>query len=308
MTTRTTTRSQGRSSGVGSGAGTTKPRKRLGPGWVPREHGAWAMLVVPAVVGALLTAATWRNALLLVTWLVAYLAFHATGLWLRASRRPRYWPPVRAYGLAVLVLGGTLLASAPGVLRWAPVYAVLLATSLTCSVRRADRSWLNDGVTVGAAMLMTVVAAGLGRDADPGAGTLGGTWVPPGAGDTAVWTTTAVLAAYFLGTVPYVKTLLRERGNRAVLTFSIAYHAALIVIAAAVLVGLAARDAEADSLTVAALLVVVAVGLLLRAVLVPRRRPWPSAKAIGFGEIAATLVVTVAACVTPALVGLPTAV
>lgn len=309
MTSRATTPAAGRSRDAGRGArsGSTK-RRRLGPGWVPREHGAWAMLVVPAVVGAVLTGATWRNALLLVTWLVAYLAFHATGLWLRASRRPRYWPPVRAYGVAVLVLGAALVASAPGLLRWAPAYAVLLATSLACSVRRADRSWLNDGVTVGAAMLMTVVAAGLGHDADPTAAQLGGTWVPPGAGDAAVWAATAVLAAYFFGTVPYVKTLLRERGNRAVLTFSIAYHAALVVIALAVLVATVARDAEPGSVAVSVALVAVAAGLLLRAVLVPRHRPWPSAQAIGVGEIAASTVVAVLACVIPALVAVPTVV
>ncbi len=283
-------------------------RRRRGPGWVPREHGAWAMLVVPVVVGAVLTGATWRHALLLVTWLVAYLAFHATGLWLRAARRPRYWPPVRAYGIGVVVLGGALLASAPGLLRWGPVYALLLATSLACSVRRADRSWLNDTVTVGAAMLMTVVSAGLGSDANPSALRLTDTWLPPGAGDVAVWASTAVLAAYFLGTVPYVKTLLRERGNRAVLTASIAYHAELVALACAVLAVLVARGAEADSIAVAGALVAGATGLLLRAILVPQRRPWPSARAIGFGEIAATLVVTAIACVTPALVSLPTAV
>jgi len=258
------------------------------------------MLVVPVLVGAALTSPTWRNGLLLVTWLVAYLAFHATGLWLRASRRPRYLPPVRAYGIAVVVLGGTLLAAAPGLLRWAPVYGVLLATSLACSLRRADRSWLNDGVTVGAAVLMTVVSAGLGRDGTPPATALTGTWVPPGADDTAAWAVTAVLAGYFLGTVPYVKTLLRERGSRAVLAVSAGWHAVLVLAAGAVLVARLA-DGRSGGTGAAVALVVVALALLARAVLVPRRRPWPSPKAIGFGEIAATLAVTTTALTLPSL-------
>jgi len=291
-----------------STTGTTRApgaRRRRGPGWVPNEHGAWAMLVVPVVVGGVLTGVTWRTALLLVAWLVAYLAFHATALWLRASRRPRYWPPVRAYGAAVAVLGLGLVLSAPGLLRWAPAFVALLATSLACSARRADRSWLNDGVTVGAAMLMTLVAAGLGSDGSPGAGRLGGTWVPPGASDPAAWAATGVLAAYFFGTVPYVKTLLRARGDRTVLAVSIGYHAALVVLAGGVVAIVAARGAARGSVVSAALLVVVAIGLLARAVLVPRRRPWPTAKAIGFGEIAATIVVTTVAFTAPALVALP---
>ncbi|MFC0706679.1 YwiC-like family protein [Cellulomonas uda] len=282
-------------------AGARPASRRRGPGWVPREHGAWAMLVVPVLVGGVLTSPTWRTALLLVTWLTAYLAFHATGLWLRASRRPRYLPPVRAYATALVLLGGTLLATAPGLLRWAPVYGALLATSLVCSLRRADRSWLNDGVTVGAAVLMTVVSAGLGHDGTPPATALTGTWVPPGADDPAAWAVTAVLAGYFFGTVPYVKTLLRERGNRAVLSVSVAWHALLVVAAVAVLAVQVTHERAAGSIAVAVALVVAAAGLLARAVLVPRRRPWPSPRAIGFGEIAATLAVTAAALAVPAL-------
>ncbi|GEL94753.1 hypothetical protein CCO02nite_14110 [Cellulomonas composti] len=224
------------------------------------------MLVVPVVVGAVIAGATWRHALLLITWLVAYLAFHTTGLWLKASRRPRYLPPVRAYGVSVVVLGTALVASDPALLRWAPVYLGLLAVSWWCSARRADRSWLNDAVTVVAASLMTVVSAGLGIPTTP----------------AGAWPAAAVLGAYFLGTVPYVKTLIRERGRRSVLIVSVGYHSALL--AAAVAIALLGGPLS---------LVVLAAGLLARAVLVPRRRPWPSAKAIGLGEIAATAAVTV---------------
>ena len=226
------------------------------------------MLVVPVVVGALLAGPTWRHALLLAAWLVAYLAFHATGLWLKASRRPRWWPPVRAYGLATGALGAVLVLTSPSLLVWAPVFGALLVVSLGCSARRADRSWLNDAVTVGAAALMTPVAATLG------------TWDPP---SDRAWLAGGLLAAYFLGTVPYVKSLIRDRGSRPVLVVSSGYHLALVVGAGAA--------AVAGGPPV---LVVVAIALLARAVLVPRLRPWPSAKAIGVGEIVATAAVTLA--------------
>jgi hypothetical protein len=280
-------RAAARGAGASPRPAATACRRRRGPGWVPREHGAWAMLVVPVVVGGVVGGVAWRQALLLAAWLVAYFAFHATGLWLRASRRPRYLPPVRAYGIATAVLGGALVVSAPALLRWAPVYAVLLAVSLACSVRRADRSWLNDAVTVLAAALMTVVAAGLGAHGDPAA-TAGptGTLVPPGAGDGAAWAVAGVLGAYFLGTVPYVKTLVRERGDAAVLAVSEGYHWLLVVLAVTLALVGALRPAAGVALVVAAL------GLLLRALLVPRRRPWPSPRSVGFGEVGATVVVT----------------
>lgn len=257
-------------------------RRRLGPGWVPKEHGAWAMLVVPVLVGAVIAGATWRHAWLLVAWLAAFCAFSAAGLWLRSGRRARYWPPVRFHALATAVLGGALLVTTPGLLWWGPVYAPLLAVSLAASSRRADRSWLNDILTVLAACLMTVVSAGL-------AGGWPGSWVPPGADDPTAWLAAGLLAAFFLGTVAYVKTLIRDRGNPRVLAISVGYHAVLVV---AALVWLARCLGVGDGAGVAAGLFVVAAGLLARAVLVPRRRPWPSAKAIGLGEMASTVAVT----------------
>jgi len=224
------------------------------------------MLVVPPVVGGVLGGWSWRHALLLVAWLVGYLAFHAAGLWLRSGRRVRYRRPVVAYGAAALALLAGLLVAAPGLLRWAPVFAALLAASLVASLRRADRSWWNDAVTVGAACLLTPVAAGLGT----------GT---PAAG--AVWPATGVLAAYFLGTVPYVKSLIRDRDDPRVLRASVAYHVVVVV-------PLALVDP---------LLGVVGVLLAARAAVVPWRWPRLRPGAIGAGEVVATLVVTAAVLV-----------
>lgn len=261
--------------------------RRLGPGWVPREHGAWAMLVVPVVVGALVAGPAWRHALLLVAWLAAYCAFSAAGLWLRSGRKRRYVAPLRFHALVTAALGAALLAGSPGLVLWAPAYAALLVVSLTASAWRADRSWLNDAVTVLAASLMTVVAAGLG----PG-------WpapaLPPGADLPRAWAAAGLLAAYLLGTVPYVKTLIRDRGDRRVLAASVGYHAAL---AAAALVAVVVAAASGASPVRPLVLLAVAGALLARAALVPRRRPWPTPRAIGLGEVAATLVVTVATLV-----------
>lgn len=158
------------------------------------------MLVVPVGVGVVLAGPAWWHALLLVTWLAAYLAFHATGLWLRSRRRPRYWPPVRAYGVVTLVLGLSVLVARPGLVRWAVVYLPLLTVSLWLSARRRDRSTANDLITIGAACLMTVL--------------VGGTWTAAG-----------VCFLYFAGTVFYVKTMIRDRGSRPMLVASMSHHA-----------------------------------------------------------------------------------
>src|ERR1019366_9068822 len=97
-------------------------RRVRGPGWVPNQHGAWAMLIVPFAVGALDTGPSWRHLPLLFAWLAGYFAFFAAGLWLRSRGKRRYWPPVPAYGVLTVVLGLVVIAVEPDVLHWAVVF------------------------------------------------------------------------------------------------------------------------------------------------------------------------------------------
>ncbi|MCL3863174.1 YwiC-like family protein [Actinotalea sp. K2] len=227
------------------------------------------MLVVPVVVGALRGGPAWSHLLLLVSWLAAYLAFYATGLWLRSRRRARYLPPVRAYALVTAALGGALLVLEPGLLAWAPVYLPLLALSLWLSARRQDRSVLSGMLTVTAAGLMAVVAQGLGTR-----------------GDDDAWWVAAVLVTYFAGTVLYVKTMIRERGSRPVYRASVGLHATATAVLAVLLAAGSGPPAGPG-------LVVLAVLLTLRAATVPRRWPRATPRAVGLGEILATSVLAV---------------
>lgn len=181
-------------------------------GWVPNQHGAWAMLAVPAVVGATLLVrdAGWHAAVapVLAGWFVGYFAFHATSLWLKSRRKPRYRTPVLVYGAATAALAVAALALAPRLAVWALAFVPLLAVALAEAARRRDRSMTSGAVTVVAACLLVPVLATLG------------------AGPRAVVAPWAACTCYFLGTVLVVKTMIRERGSRGWLAASIAWHVA----------------------------------------------------------------------------------
>lgn len=232
------------------------------------------MLIVPFAVGALDGGPTWRHLLLLLAWLTGYFAFFAAGLWLRSRGKRRYWPPVRSYGVLTVVLGLVVIAVEPDLLRWAVVFIPLLAISLWCSWRRADRTLLNDGVTVLAACLMTVVAAGFGeRIGAPGtSGSAGLAWLP-GADQGRTWLLAGLLLAYFAGTVLYVKTMIRDRGDVGRYRLSVTYHVTACLPAA-----LASPPFG-----------VLFVALALRAAIVPKRWPGVTPARIGIGEIVASL-------------------
>lgn len=254
------------------------------------------MLAAPLLVGVLGGGASWWHLLLTAAWFLAYFSFNATGLWLKARRRPRYFPPVRAYAIALAAVGIPLLVLDPHLLWWAPVFAPLLGVGLWCSWARRDRSLLNDGATVLAACLMLVVAWQLGEF--------------PFAAPTASWAWAGVLWVYFFGTAFYVKTMIRERGNPVMLRVSIGYHAVAAVACLALAwpcVGAwstieAWSDAASGSFgwraytpalglsaeTWLALAVFFAL-LTLRAWLVPAKFPRATPKQLGIGEIVATV-------------------
>lgn len=237
---------------------------RRGPGWVPNQHGAWAMLASPLLVGVLASGADWVHLPLTAFWFAGYFAFFATSLWLKAHRRAKWFPPVRAYGLLSLALGAVVAAMQPGLLRWAPLFVVPLAVGLVAAAQRHDRALVSGLATTAGSALMTVVAydAGPGTDLDR------------------AWQLALVQFLYFAGTVFYVKTVIRERDNLGFRWVSAGYHVLALVTVAFVFGVL--------SDTAWSLLVVFAV-LLARAVVVPPYRPTP--KQVGIGEIAATVAV-----------------
>ena len=202
-------------------------------------------------------------------WYAGNLAFFATTLWLRSRRRPRYLPPVRAYAAGTAVLGLALLWLEPTLVRWAPLFAVPLGVGMVASATRHERALPAGVATAAGSSLMTPVAYDLGH---------GDRW------DVA-WILTAVLAAYFTGTVLYVKSAIRERGSAGFLLLSVGYHLLLVVLAATLLPGPARVPFG-----------VLAVVLAGRAALVPRRG-WSPAR-LGVGEIVATLAVVTLALTT----------
>ena len=261
-------------------------KRKRGPGWVPNQHGAWAMLVAPYVVGLVAVIADGRFELADVTlfglWMVGYFAFFATSLWLKARRKPRYLPPVRAYVIASAALGLITLALQPAIATWAIVFAPVLGLGLFFAYRRDDRSLASGATTVSAACLMpAVVYAGGLFD------------FVRGLGSPSYDLIAAVCLAclgYFFGTVLYVKTMIRERGHVSYVVASVGWHVACLV--AAVGSRSALLDAGFSSGTWWALVVFFAV-MALRSLAVPL--VWPmrgkvlSEKQLGIGEIFSTL-------------------
>jgi len=245
-------------------ASARRPARRRSPGWVPNQHGAWAMLASPLLVGAIASGAAPIHALLAVWWFLGYFAFFATSLWLKSGRKARFQRPVVVYAASAAALGGLLAWLRPDLLRWAPLFVLPLGVGLWAAAHRQERALLAGVTTVIGSALMTVVAYDAGGGSD---------WVR-------AWWLAATQFLYFAGTVFYVKSMIRERGNERFHAVSVAAHAAATLV-------LAARSGW---------LGFVFALLTLRAWIVPKYRLTP--KQIGIAEIASTVVVALVSLAT----------
>jgi hypothetical protein len=200
--------------------------------WLPHQHGAWAMLAVPFLLGvAASTPSPWQ-AVLAVASVLGYLASATGQAWLRARRRDPFTLPLAIYGVAFGALGLALVAAFPALL----VTLVVLAPTtvmIVSGARPGTRRDLANSVAQSAQALVLV----------PAAAWVSGAFQP---GRAAV--ATAIGAVFLLGTVLVVRSVLRERNSAAFTALSAGLHAAVIVPAAllgpvwvALAVGLTAR-------------------------------------------------------------------
>ena len=220
------------------------------------------MLALPWLAGVLTAGFRWVDLPLLLAWLAGYLFSYYALQSIKTGRLDRFRTQLLVYGIPTVLFGGLVLALRPTLLWFAPAYAVLLAVNVYYAHRRADRSLLNDFASVLMSCLMVFVAAAVA-----------------GAAPMAVLPQFLALAAYFAGTVLFVKTMIRERGNRAYYWASVGFHIAALALAA--WIGWPA--------------LAVFVLLLARATIMPRYPIGP--KQVGRTEIVLSLLVLVAVLV-----------
>jgi YwiC-like protein len=241
---------------------TARPRRRGSVRrYLPPQHGAWAMLLVPYLAGVVVAGFRWPDLPLLGAWLAGYLLSYFVLQAVKTRRPARFRAPLIRYAPITAVLGVVVLATCPRVLVWAPAYAVLFAVNVWFATRRDERALANDLASVVQSCLMVFVAA-----------TVAGR--PP----QSVVVPFVLVLLYFTGTVLYVKTMIRERDSLPYRRASIAYHAAALIAAA----------------FTGALPAVVFALLLARAAALPGRALTP--KRVGLIEIAASAAVLIAAC------------
>ncbi|WP_034285041.1 YwiC-like family protein [Schaalia suimastitidis] len=182
-------------------------------GWVPDQHGAWPMALLPILFGIAEAGLGAWHLVLLVAWLSAFAFFHAFELWAKTAprRRHRIRAALVTWGILTFLSGVPLLLWRPSLWAWAPLFAPLLAVAGWGIWRRHSRALSVRVTTILASCLMTPVAYGSGY------------------GTRETWLIAAFLCAYFLGTVPYVRSLIRGRRDIRWVYAAVIWHVVVTV-------------------------------------------------------------------------------
>jgi YwiC-like protein len=212
--------------------------------WLPRQHGGWAMLALPLLLGIAASRPDPWQLVLGAASVSAYVASTVLQAWSRARRPAAYRGPIVAWASVLVVSGLPLVALFPQLLLGLVV--ILPAAALVfAGARPGTRRDLVNSLAQVAQALVLVPAAAIVSGSFEG---------------RAVAVATLVAAGYLVGSVLVVRSVLRERDNPAFAALSVGFHAVLLVLA------LAARPSA---------YALVAAWLLLRAIALPlAQRRW----------------------------------
>lgn len=206
-----------------SRTGTTERSKdvRRWTAFIPPQHGAWAFLVVPLLVGFTVAPVSLVGLVFACAWVVAYPVGYfggravvtrwRRGTWSRLARRElRRAAP---WAVVLVVLAVPLVVLRPWLVLAAVAVALVWAGSMVIGYRGSERDLTNDAVLVALAVLAVplvwLVTAGDALSSIPPSG---------------VWLATAATAVFLFGSVLHVKSLLRRAGDVSFRRLTLGYH------------------------------------------------------------------------------------
>lgn len=187
------------------------------PVWVfPREHGAWAMLIMPFLLGIAISGVTLWQIIAGAGLFFGYLAMNA---FLMMVRQPKKVHEI-LQSFLVYSGGAAILLLAPFLHKpqaFLPILIMipLLGISVVFIIKKRERHFANDLTGIIVLTMLLPIAAGLGQHFN----------------QESMFLAMALNIVYFTGSVFYVKSLIREKANPAFRMLGILYHLAVLVAA-----------------------------------------------------------------------------
>jgi hypothetical protein len=182
---------------------------------LPKEHGSWAMFLLPVLLGTFLSGPEWRHLVFIFGWFFLYLASTPLLNIIRNKRKKKTMLPwLWRYSLISMVFLVPLLIQMPMLMLFGAGFLPFLLINVYFIKKRRERALLND--------LSGILIFTLGGSASYYVGTEQFT--------SELFALIILTTAYFLGSAFYVKSLIRELKNPKFRGISNCYHGLLLLV------------------------------------------------------------------------------
>lgn len=197
----------------------------------PPQHGAWAFLIVPAIIVSFLGAANGIGLIFFLTWVSAYPVSYFLGRALIMRMRRGSWTAKgktelqSAIPWIVITFFGAsyMVAMRPWLFLYGIVVIALWSVSIYLSWAGRERGITNDLLLVGLASMEPVLMFQVANNYSSLTG------IPH-----SIWVAALMSMLFFAGSVVHVKSLIREVKNRNWHTGSLVYHLLVLVLLLAI--------------------------------------------------------------------------
>lgn len=182
--------------------------------FLPKQHGAWAMLIIPFWLGVIEGGFIWKHIPFFIGWLLLYLATYPMLLLFKRKKIPFYIKWTLIYMIPSLLLLLIPLFERPSIIYFGLLMVPCFVTNAYYTSKNQDRAFMNDLSAIFAFSIAGLASSYLAY----GRITF----------ETIVFPFfTSVL--FFVGCTFYVKTMIRERKNIQFKWISWIYHLLLVL-------------------------------------------------------------------------------
>jgi hypothetical protein len=182
--------------------------------FLPKQHGAWAMLIIPFWLGVINGGFIWQQIPFFLGWLLLYLATYPMLLLFKKKKVPFYTKWTLIYLVPALLLLLIPLVERPTIVYFGLLMLPFFVINAYYTAINQDRAFMNDISAICAFSIAGLASSYFGR----GSITV----------ETLLYTFIGSML-FFAGCTFYVKTMIREKKNLQFKWVSWIYHLILVI-------------------------------------------------------------------------------
>ncbi|MBM7649080.1 hypothetical protein JOC78_002033 [Bacillus ectoiniformans] len=180
---------------------------------LPKQHGAWAMLLVPFLLGAAAGGFRFVHISLFLGWMFLYLATYPFLMYVKGKKKKLHMKWAGIYFSVALCFLAIVLVYDWTMLMFGGMMLPLFVINMIFAKNKKERAFTNDVTAIIAFCIGGLASYYLGS------GTL----------DLTAFFITLLSFLFFLGSTFFVKTMIREKKNQMFRLYSWTYHLLLLI-------------------------------------------------------------------------------